>query len=60
MLILALADAEAAQSRRLAQPTITVTARYPGANCEVVADTVAVPIEQQLNGDGLDAVAFGQ
>jgi multidrug efflux pump len=31
-------------------PTIRVTAYYPGANAQVVADTVAAPIEQQVNG----------
>jgi multidrug efflux pump subunit AcrB len=31
-------------------PTITVEALYPGASAEVVADTVAAPIEQQVNG----------
>jgi multidrug efflux pump len=31
-------------------PTIQVTASYPGANAQVVADTVAAPIEQQVNG----------
>jgi multidrug efflux pump len=31
-------------------PTVTVTASYPGANALVVADTVAAPIEQQVNG----------
>src|SRR5881392_961955 len=31
-------------------PTVTVTANYPGANAQVVADTVAAPIEQQVNG----------
>jgi multidrug efflux pump subunit AcrB len=31
-------------------PAITVEAAYPGANAEVVADTVAAPIEQQVNG----------
>jgi multidrug efflux pump subunit AcrB len=31
-------------------PTITVEALYPGANAQVVADTVAAPIEQQVNG----------
>jgi multidrug efflux pump len=29
---------------------IRVTAYYPGANAQVVADTVAAPIEQQVNG----------
>jgi HAE1 family hydrophobic/amphiphilic exporter-1 len=31
-------------------PTIQVTATYPGANAKVVAETVAAPIEQQVNG----------
>ena len=31
-------------------PTVQVTASYPGANAQVVADTVAAPIEQQVNG----------
>ncbi len=31
-------------------PTVEVSAVYPGANAEVVADTVAAPIEQQVNG----------
>ena len=31
-------------------PTVRVTAIYPGANAQVVADTVAAPIEQQVVG----------
>jgi multidrug efflux pump len=31
-------------------PTVRVTASYPGANAQVVADTVAAPIEQQVVG----------
>jgi multidrug efflux pump len=31
-------------------PTVQVTASYPGANAVVVSDTVAAPIEQQVNG----------
>ncbi len=31
-------------------PTVQVTCFYPGANAEVVADTVAAPIEQEVNG----------
>src|SRR5207249_3284747 len=31
-------------------PTVRVTANYPGASAAVVADTVAAPIEQQVNG----------
>ncbi len=31
-------------------PTVVVSATYPGANAKVIADTVAAPIEQQVNG----------
>ena len=31
-------------------PTVRVTTNYPGANANVVADTVASPIETQVNG----------
>jgi multidrug efflux pump len=31
-------------------PTVQVTARYPGADPKVIADTVATPIEQEVNG----------
>ena len=31
-------------------PTIVVTASYPGAPPEVIADTVATPLEQEVNG----------
>ncbi len=31
-------------------PTVTVTTSYPGASAATVADTVAAPIEQQING----------
>jgi hydrophobe/amphiphile efflux-1 (HAE1) family protein len=31
-------------------PTITVSASYPGASAQTVADTVAAPIEQEVNG----------
>lgn len=35
-------------------PTVTVAAVYPGASAETVADTVANPIEQEINGvDGM-------
>lgn len=38
------------QYPQLAPPTIQVTANYPGANAQTVADTVATPIEQEMNG----------
>ncbi len=31
-------------------PTVVVTAAYPGANPKVIADTVASPLEQAING----------
>src|SRR4030081_1944436 len=39
-----------AQYPEITPPTVEVSAYYPGANAEVVADTVAAPIEQQVNG----------
>ena len=34
----------------IAPPTIQVTCNYPGASAKVLAETVAAPIEQQVNG----------
>jgi multidrug efflux pump subunit AcrB len=34
----------------IAPPTVEVTATYAGAAAEVIADTVAAPIEQEING----------
>ncbi|WP_372928936.1 efflux RND transporter permease subunit [Methyloceanibacter sp.] len=39
-----------AQYPDIAPPSIQVTAQYPGASAEIVADTVATPIEQEVNG----------
>jgi multidrug efflux pump len=39
-----------AQYPQIAPPTIQVDCKYPGASAEVVAETVAAPIEQQVNG----------
>ncbi len=39
-----------AEYPEISPPTVRVTASYPGANARVVADTVAAPIEQQVNG----------
>jgi hydrophobe/amphiphile efflux-1 (HAE1) family protein len=38
------------QYPQVAPPTIQVTASYPGANAEIAAQTVATPLEQQING----------
>jgi hydrophobic/amphiphilic exporter-1 (mainly G- bacteria), HAE1 family len=34
----------------IAPPSVVVTANYPGANAEVVARSVAVPLEEAVNG----------
>src|SRR6202043_3508400 len=39
-----------AQYPEIAPPTVQVTASYPGAEPKVVAETVATPIEEQVNG----------
>ena len=39
-----------AQYPEIVPPTVTVSASYPGASPEVLADTIANPIEQQING----------
>lgn len=43
-----------AQFPEITPPTVQVSAFYPGANAETVAQTVGIPIEQQVNGvDGM-------
>src|SRR5467141_2100767 len=39
-----------AQYPEIAPPVINVTGQYPGASAEIVASTVASPIEDQING----------
>ena len=39
-----------AQYPDITPPVVQVTTTYPGASAQVVADTVASPIEQQVNG----------
>src|SRR5580693_4082039 len=39
-----------AQYPEIAPPTVNVTATYPGASAETLADSVATPIEEQING----------
>src|SRR5712692_6656520 len=39
-----------AQYPEVAPPTLQVTASYPGASADVVSETVATPLEQQING----------
>jgi hydrophobe/amphiphile efflux-1 (HAE1) family protein len=38
------------QYPELAPPQVQVSARYPGATAEVIANTVAAPLEAQING----------
>ncbi|WP_165075004.1 efflux RND transporter permease subunit [Paludisphaera rhizosphaerae] len=47
---LALYSLPVAMFPQIAPPTVMVTCQYPGANAQVVADTVAAPIEQKVNG----------
>ena len=39
-----------AQYPEIAPPVVTVTAIYPGASAEVIEQTVAAPLENQING----------
>src|SRR4029077_17355574 len=48
--VIALSTLPIAQYPEIAPPTIQVTTNYPGANAQVVSETVATPIEQQVNG----------
>jgi hydrophobic/amphiphilic exporter-1 (mainly G- bacteria), HAE1 family len=46
----ALFNLAVAQYPEVVPPTVQVTTRYPGASARTVMDTVALPIEQQVNG----------
>src|SRR4051794_21639306 len=48
--LLAVRTLPVAQYPDITPPTVEVSGVYPGANARVVADTVAAPIEQQVNG----------
>src|SRR6202795_3269939 len=48
--IIALLALPISQYPDIAPPTVTVSAHYPGANAKTVAETVATPIEEQING----------
>ena len=43
-------DLAIAQYPNVVPPTVQVTTRYPGASALTLVDTVALPIEQQVNG----------
>src|SRR5580700_9160923 len=46
----ALAILPVSQYPEIVPPTVQVTTSYPGASADVVAQTVATPLEQQING----------
>jgi HAE1 family hydrophobic/amphiphilic exporter-1 len=48
--LVALVQLPVAQYPNVVPPTVQVTTRYPGASAETVMNTVALPIEQQVNG----------
>ncbi|TAH25819.1 MAG: efflux RND transporter permease subunit [Cytophagales bacterium] len=48
--LLALTDLPVTQFPEIVPPSVTVTARYTGANAEVCAKAVATPIEKAING----------
>src|SRR5580692_1010157 len=48
--VVALSMLPIAQYPEVAPPTISITASYPGANALDVAENVATPIEQEVNG----------
>src|SRR5438477_4625404 len=47
---IALVSLPVTQYPEITPPTVQVTTVYPGANAQVVADTVAAPVEQAVNG----------
>src|SRR6188472_1497711 len=47
---LALLQLPISEYPQVAPPTVVVHATYPGANPKVIAETVAAPLEQQMNG----------
>ncbi len=48
--VVALLRLPVAQYPNITPPTIYVTTSYPGASSTIVANTVGIPIEQQVNG----------
>ena len=48
--LVALIQLPTAEYPNVVPPTIQVTTRYPGASAKTLVDTVALPIEQQVNG----------
>ncbi|MBV8107628.1 MAG: efflux RND transporter permease subunit [Hyphomicrobiales bacterium] len=48
--LVALLNLPSAQYPNVVPPTVQVTTRYPGASARTLVDSVALPIEQQVNG----------
>jgi multidrug efflux pump subunit AcrB len=48
--LLAIFAIPVAQYPNITPPVVQVTATYPGADAQTIADTVGSPIEQQVNG----------
>ena len=48
--VIAFPNLPVAQFPEVAPPTVVVRANYPGATPDVLAETVAAPLEQEING----------
>lgn len=48
--IIGIATLPVEQYPDIAPPTVSITAQYPGANADVVMNSVIIPIEEQVNG----------
>lgn len=48
--VIALTKLPTAEYPEVVPPSVVVRAQYPGANPKVIAETVASPIEEQING----------
>ncbi|MGH8831692.1 MAG: efflux RND transporter permease subunit, partial [Polaromonas sp.] len=52
--LIALRSLPIAEYPDVVPPTVVVRAQYPGANPKVIAETVATPLEESINGvDGM-------
>ena len=48
--LLAMRALPISQYPQIVPPEVVITANYPGANAQTIAETVAAPLEQQING----------
>ena len=48
--LISLVNLPVEQYPALTPPTVIVSAQYPGASAEIIAETVSAPLEQQING----------